>query len=227
MHDFRHATCNEAFKDYDFREACSVIRSIGYTGIEIAPFTLADDPLDISPEQRNDAVGGLARPRDAVVRARARGADRRGRRARGALAVEVGEGVDAGARVRSRAGQLLAVADRIRERVERRGARCRVVDSDRAGRRVEGISGLVGGDDAQVVVAVGQRGGVPVDGVRRVGIRVDGRQAPPPAGRRWNSAEATPEPEWRSPRRRRPRRHGGPRRRRAPSASPSGRCRRG
>ena len=54
MHDFRHATCNEAFKDYDFRDACSVIRSIGYTGIEIAPFTLADDPLDISPEQRNE-----------------------------------------------------------------------------------------------------------------------------------------------------------------------------
>src|SRR5215217_7861247 len=52
MHDFRHAICNEAFKDYDFRDACRVIRAIGYTGIEIAPFTLADDPLDISREQR-------------------------------------------------------------------------------------------------------------------------------------------------------------------------------
>jgi D-psicose/D-tagatose/L-ribulose 3-epimerase len=52
MHDFRHAICNEAFKDYDFREACRAIRSIGYTGIEIAPFTLADDPLDISAGQR-------------------------------------------------------------------------------------------------------------------------------------------------------------------------------
>jgi D-psicose/D-tagatose/L-ribulose 3-epimerase len=52
MHDFRHATCNEAFKDYDFRESCRVMRSIGYTGIEIAPFTLAADPLDISPGQR-------------------------------------------------------------------------------------------------------------------------------------------------------------------------------
>jgi sugar phosphate isomerase/epimerase len=52
MHDFRHATCNEAFNDYDFRHACQVIRSIGYTGIEIAPFTLAADPLDISANQR-------------------------------------------------------------------------------------------------------------------------------------------------------------------------------
>jgi sugar phosphate isomerase/epimerase len=52
MHDFRHAICNEAFKDYDFRESCKIIRSTGYTGIEIAPFTLADDPLDISPEKR-------------------------------------------------------------------------------------------------------------------------------------------------------------------------------
>lgn len=52
MHDFRHAICNEAFKDYDFRESCKVIRSAGYKGIEIAPFTLADDPRDISPSER-------------------------------------------------------------------------------------------------------------------------------------------------------------------------------
>ena len=52
MHDFRHAICNEAFKDYDFRDACKAIRSIGYTGIEIAPFTLADDPVDVSAEKR-------------------------------------------------------------------------------------------------------------------------------------------------------------------------------
>lgn len=52
MHDFRHAICNEAFEDYDFRDSCRTMRSIGYTGIEIAPFTLAADPLDISPTQR-------------------------------------------------------------------------------------------------------------------------------------------------------------------------------
>ncbi|MDZ4797795.1 MAG: sugar phosphate isomerase/epimerase family protein [Bryobacteraceae bacterium] len=50
--DFRYAICNEAFKDYDFREACQVMRKTGYTGIEIAPFTLADDPTTITPGQR-------------------------------------------------------------------------------------------------------------------------------------------------------------------------------
>lgn len=50
--DFRHAICNEIFKDFDFRNACRLIRSAGYTGIEIAPFTLADDPSTVSAEQR-------------------------------------------------------------------------------------------------------------------------------------------------------------------------------
>ena len=54
MHEFRHATCNEAFEHYDFRDACRLIRSIGYTGIEIAPFTLAADPLEISSEKRTE-----------------------------------------------------------------------------------------------------------------------------------------------------------------------------
>jgi sugar phosphate isomerase/epimerase len=50
--EFRHATCNEAFKDHDFRESCQVIRKAGYTGIEIAPFTLAEDPATIPADQR-------------------------------------------------------------------------------------------------------------------------------------------------------------------------------
>jgi D-psicose/D-tagatose/L-ribulose 3-epimerase len=50
--EFRHATCNEAFKDYDFRSACQAIRKAGYEGIEIAPFTLADDPATIPHSKR-------------------------------------------------------------------------------------------------------------------------------------------------------------------------------
>lgn len=51
---FRHATCNEAFKDWKFDEACRAIRRIGYTGIEIAPFTLAEDPASVPPSKRRE-----------------------------------------------------------------------------------------------------------------------------------------------------------------------------
>src|SRR5215471_18229698 len=49
---FRHAVCNEAFEKWPFADACKTIRQIGYTGIEIAPFTLAESPRDISPARR-------------------------------------------------------------------------------------------------------------------------------------------------------------------------------
>jgi sugar phosphate isomerase/epimerase len=51
---FRHAICNEVYKGWDFRAACQSIRKAGYTGIEIAPFTLAEDPCTISPAQRQE-----------------------------------------------------------------------------------------------------------------------------------------------------------------------------
>jgi D-psicose/D-tagatose/L-ribulose 3-epimerase len=48
----RHSICNEAFEKWPFADACQAIRKIGYTGIEIAPFTLAERPSDISASQR-------------------------------------------------------------------------------------------------------------------------------------------------------------------------------
>lgn len=53
-YQFRHAMCNEAFDKRPFAEACKAIRRAGYTGIEIAPFTLAEDPATISPAQRRE-----------------------------------------------------------------------------------------------------------------------------------------------------------------------------
>jgi len=49
---FRHAICNEAFDKWSFIEACKTIRKAGYEGIEIAPFTLAEDPATIPMAER-------------------------------------------------------------------------------------------------------------------------------------------------------------------------------
>jgi sugar phosphate isomerase/epimerase len=49
---FLHSICNEAFEKWPFADACEAIRKIGYTGIEIAPFTLAEKPSDITTAQR-------------------------------------------------------------------------------------------------------------------------------------------------------------------------------
>jgi sugar phosphate isomerase/epimerase len=52
--DFRHSICNEAFEKWPFADACKAIRKAGYSGIEIAPFTLAEKPRDITRAQREE-----------------------------------------------------------------------------------------------------------------------------------------------------------------------------
>ena len=54
---FRHAICNEVYQGWAFHDACKSIRTIGYTGIEIAHFTLAEKPTDISRDQRRQYRG--------------------------------------------------------------------------------------------------------------------------------------------------------------------------
>jgi D-psicose/D-tagatose/L-ribulose 3-epimerase len=40
----KYAICNELFGDMAFSESCALLQRYGYQGIEIAPFTLFDDP---------------------------------------------------------------------------------------------------------------------------------------------------------------------------------------
>lgn len=51
---FRYSICNEIYGKMDFRESCKLSRAMGYTGLEISPFTLADDARQITKQQRRD-----------------------------------------------------------------------------------------------------------------------------------------------------------------------------
>ncbi|MCB1859120.1 MAG: sugar phosphate isomerase/epimerase [Gammaproteobacteria bacterium] len=42
--------CNEVIRELDFREQCAFAHALGYDGLEVAPFTLAQDPQQIEPE---------------------------------------------------------------------------------------------------------------------------------------------------------------------------------
>lgn len=53
-YQFRHAICNEIYQGWDFAEACRHMKAAGYQGIEIAPFTLSDDPASISAAKRRE-----------------------------------------------------------------------------------------------------------------------------------------------------------------------------
>ncbi|MBX3436342.1 MAG: sugar phosphate isomerase/epimerase [Planctomycetaceae bacterium] len=48
----KFAICQELFVDWDWERQCRVIAETGYTGIEVAPFTLARSPSDVSAVER-------------------------------------------------------------------------------------------------------------------------------------------------------------------------------
>lgn len=53
-HKLRYAICNETFTGSSFQEGCRIARRTGYAGLEIAPFTLGDDPARLAPAKRRE-----------------------------------------------------------------------------------------------------------------------------------------------------------------------------
>jgi sugar phosphate isomerase/epimerase len=48
----RYAICNETFEGWDHPRVCKFAAELGYTGLEVAPFTLAPRITDVSAERR-------------------------------------------------------------------------------------------------------------------------------------------------------------------------------
>ena len=50
----RFGMCNELFEGWDFADVCRTVKSLGYDGLEIAPFTLAPRITDVSAARRKE-----------------------------------------------------------------------------------------------------------------------------------------------------------------------------
>ena len=50
----KYGLCNEMFVDWPFDKAFAFTRECGYTGIELAPFTMGADATCISAEKRKE-----------------------------------------------------------------------------------------------------------------------------------------------------------------------------
>ena len=48
----KFAICNELFEDWDFARVCQYVKSVGYDGLEVAPFTLAPRITDVDAMRR-------------------------------------------------------------------------------------------------------------------------------------------------------------------------------
>lgn len=62
----KFAICNELFQEWDWEKSLELSREVGYTGWEIAPFTLGEKPTDLSPTKRAE-LGKLVRAADIEV----------------------------------------------------------------------------------------------------------------------------------------------------------------
>lgn len=50
----KYAICNETFEGWDHARVCKAVADLGYTGLELAPFTLAARITDVKPERRRE-----------------------------------------------------------------------------------------------------------------------------------------------------------------------------
>ena len=50
----RFAICNELFEDWPFDRVCRFVKSVGYDGLEVAPFTLAPRITDVDAKRRSE-----------------------------------------------------------------------------------------------------------------------------------------------------------------------------
>ena len=58
---FRYALCNELFQGWDLERTCACIQPLGYTGIELSPFTLTDHVDHLSADDRRGIRDTIAR----------------------------------------------------------------------------------------------------------------------------------------------------------------------
>ena len=47
--------CNETYQNWDFARTCADIAASGYQGVEIAPFTLHEDPRQLTEKSAVEA----------------------------------------------------------------------------------------------------------------------------------------------------------------------------
>jgi sugar phosphate isomerase/epimerase len=53
----KFAICNETFQGWSFEDCCAQVKKSGYDGLEIAPFTLKEDPRDLTEAEAADYAG--------------------------------------------------------------------------------------------------------------------------------------------------------------------------
>lgn len=51
---FKYAMCNETYGDWPFEKAFALVADAGYTGIEIAPFTMNNDITNVTAKRRTE-----------------------------------------------------------------------------------------------------------------------------------------------------------------------------